>query len=824
MIQGSSISRRVTKRIVSPLSSTFLTSYKGELLSVLRETSSPAVALYNLGTGEDTLNNGDARPVQTGRCIYGDSTDDVVTLPVPSGGFSDLSFYCKFKFEGSLPEVSEQIRFFGSVAGTPNYVRTNHAADWSVDSSGSGWIANINRSDLVEDRVYEYLVTVVQNGTDADFAAYLDGALVYSNTESNFTLGGLSPSGLQLLRYVSTSYSANTKMTDVRIFTAGKTPADIAANSTQDMWAWYKLDDAAGTVARDSSGNGNDGTYDNITPATFHVEDNSFPSFQNSVGYSEGAGGALIPRDESNTSLDVLGNPLQYKGRVPLNLTVTGAVSGDYLTSDNTIAFPSCPEIEAIDSQFATRFFYSSLNGAPNVIDAGDIVDNYEFANMVLADTDNPNQIKNLALFNPALTGTDLETVRKLLTKAPTTLNMKLASIGDSLIESAFFKTGDTEKMESLGISTWLRALTGQYFTYDPNTDNYGVGGDTAVEVAARVTDLAASAPDAVIVWMGINSPNNGDTLQEMKDSLDTVVDYITNTLFAQAWVISPYNKGNHTASDIEKIAGMHAHALQKASSNSLMTYFDITGDTEMFDSDIKLKPAYNRRTTSSPYAVDEVHINTAGAHRIVTQYMLPTLFSGVTLPDYPTSLAGNLLTNPDFSGTGGTIPSDFQGTTADDWLLQKRKGTFSPLITMSKDGNDFLNMVADAPSGGDGDSEIRIYESVGSAAYGKTLQGLAHMTINSGVNLGQMKLEVQYRLADGSTSLYIVDMDSREINSIYDSLDITTPTDLVLRTPVFTVPADATGCWFWISFGLNASAADASVDVTLKFAGLAEV
>ncbi|RMG82858.1 MAG: hypothetical protein D6712_13980, partial [Chloroflexi bacterium] len=81
----------------------------------------------------------------------------------------------------------------------------------------------------------------------------------------------------------------------------------------------YKCDEGAGTTCYDSSGNGRHGTLVNITESSFHVTDNTIFSYQNNYGYSEGTGGALVPRDESNPTHDVLGNTLQYSGRVKYN-------------------------------------------------------------------------------------------------------------------------------------------------------------------------------------------------------------------------------------------------------------------------------------------------------------------------------------------------------------------------------------------------------------------------------------------------------------------------------------------------------------------------
>lgn len=82
----------------------------------------------------------------------------------------------------------------------------------------------------------------------------------------------------------------------------------------------FKMDESAGTTAYNSGSDANDGTITNATLSTFHHTDDSLGySWQNQVGYSDGAGGVLIPRDESNTANDAAGNALDYTGRAKYN-------------------------------------------------------------------------------------------------------------------------------------------------------------------------------------------------------------------------------------------------------------------------------------------------------------------------------------------------------------------------------------------------------------------------------------------------------------------------------------------------------------------------
>ncbi len=107
---------------------------------------------------------------------------------------------------------------------------------------------------------------------------------------------------------------------------------DIAAGDkvfgvTVDRTGWfYKMDENSGTTCYDSSGNGNHGTIIDAITVSPEQDTNSIHQYQdvkswhNDVGYSLDISGTYpvyIPRDENNVLKDVLGNNLQYKGRVP---------------------------------------------------------------------------------------------------------------------------------------------------------------------------------------------------------------------------------------------------------------------------------------------------------------------------------------------------------------------------------------------------------------------------------------------------------------------------------------------------------------------------
>ena len=86
--------------------------------------------------------------------------------------------------------------------------------------------------------------------------------------------------------------------------------------SGQSVRAHYKLDENTGSAFFDSSGNENHGTWQNSP--TIETNTDNVISYQNNVGYTNNSG-LLVPRDESNITLDVQGNPLQFAGEVPYN-------------------------------------------------------------------------------------------------------------------------------------------------------------------------------------------------------------------------------------------------------------------------------------------------------------------------------------------------------------------------------------------------------------------------------------------------------------------------------------------------------------------------
>lgn len=140
------------------------------------------------------------------------------------------------------------------------------------------------------------------------------------------------------------------------IYNFGATGVDPGTSS---LLLQYKCDDTDSSTAYDSSGNGNDGTKTGITPATFHYEGADVPySFQNEVGYSD----TNIPRDESDTGNDVLGNPLDYVGEAPANASLVNSNCGTFDGTNDYVNTNLNPDYSDVRLRYRAQYKTSSTS------------------------------------------------------------------------------------------------------------------------------------------------------------------------------------------------------------------------------------------------------------------------------------------------------------------------------------------------------------------------------------------------------------------------------------------------------------------------------
>lgn len=165
-----------------------------------------------------------------------------------------------------------------------------------------------------------------------------------------------------------------------------------------------KCDEASETTSYDSSGNGNHGTIINADLNSFHTTftDGNGSDFQNTVGYSLN-GDVFIPRDESIQSQDVLGNPLQYSGRVRYNAKLVQSNCLNFNGTDQYVDISGVlPNTDLTLNQGYTFFGWIQCNSNTEV-------------NALISHRDSPARLMQLQIESNGKTAVKLRTSENIL-------------------------------------------------------------------------------------------------------------------------------------------------------------------------------------------------------------------------------------------------------------------------------------------------------------------------------------------------------------------------------------------------------------------------
>jgi len=165
------------------------------------------------------------------------------------------------------------------------WVYSNSFSTWNVLLARGNWGGGLNNFSLYYNNSITSIVGEIANGAitnrsyipsantllannwhhivfswDGSFTRiYLDGALA-ENPRSQ-TINASPTGNLGLGNISSGGYNYNGKLDQVRIYNYARTPAQVAYDYNRGgPVGWWKMDECQGTVANDSSGNGNTGT------------------------------------------------------------------------------------------------------------------------------------------------------------------------------------------------------------------------------------------------------------------------------------------------------------------------------------------------------------------------------------------------------------------------------------------------------------------------------------------------------------------------------------------------------------------------------------
>jgi hypothetical protein len=247
---------------------------------------------------QSPLHLGTRRTGQQGRCYTADGTDDEVNYgdigtAIWFSGWVKLNSDNQCLFSLSNDTNTNVIVTAGFLTAGATLTLSGIKVDNVSKPSGAGALLN--------DNLWHFLSCGIGNGLGGGSTA--DDVRFFTDGTNHGSVSGFD------WRFYSTTPTAD-ELTEVYSGTGAR---NIASMSKYALWD--KMDAQSGVTSYDSSGNGLTGVLTNITAANFHATQDVY-SFQNQVGYNL-SGAVYIPRDESDPTNDVLGNPLTYTGIRP---------------------------------------------------------------------------------------------------------------------------------------------------------------------------------------------------------------------------------------------------------------------------------------------------------------------------------------------------------------------------------------------------------------------------------------------------------------------------------------------------------------------------
>ncbi len=227
-----------------------------------------------------------------------------------------------------------------------------------------------------------------------------------------------------------------------------------------------------------------------------------------------------------------------------------------------------------------------------------------------------------------------------------------VALIGDSITSQN--DSSNKQEFTSQGYMTWLNALTGQRYYYDPSY-NLSASGQAIASTLSNITDLAAlsPAPDLVFYIPFANDITGSRSYADLIADLDAIIAYVTGALGAKMVIGTPLPRTQDNGNALT--------TAQQTLSNNLRNYImslNISGVTPVNIYDNMTSAGDNPDT----YLFDDeggkyLHPTPAGAYQIALDMKdaLDNVFGTNAIPDISICALG---LNSDLSGTGGTEAS----------------------------------------------------------------------------------------------------------------------------------------------------------------------
>jgi len=273
----------------------------------------------------------------------------------------------------------------------------------------------------------------------------------------------------------------------------------------------------------------------------------------------------------------------------------------------------------------------------------------------------------------------------------------RVCALGDSITAAAINSSSTTMSFRGFGFMAWLPSLLNQRISYEA-ADNFGVAGDTTAMMMERLPSVLARTPTWCVVLAGTNDVPFvvGGSLSYEKVIANLTTIYET-LLAARIGVIAVpiLNRETFTGFDATQIASAQ-RVIGRINAWIASYAAGREGGFRVIDPRSVWTDATGLPTTDTAY--DGLHPNTNGAfliaQSIATQIDgdIPKLdrrfldpFDLWNATDNPT---GNLLTNGELAGTGGTLTAtDVTGDVPTSWTFVRTPTTaLGGVTTISKE------------------------------------------------------------------------------------------------------------------------------------------
>lgn len=399
----------------------------------------------------------------------------------------------------------------------------------------------------------------------------------------------------------------------------------------------------------------------------------------------------------------------------------------------------------------------------------------------------------------------------------------KLLAFGDSITFRNSQSTATARRYFAEGHICWINRLTGHALWFDPAL-NKGVNGDTTVQMAARfASDVLANAGsfDVAFILAGTNDQFNSVAPATTIANIQSFVTQLV-TIGKQVVLFSILPRNSLSAAQLAVQAQINTALrewIKALSSTVPVVFVDCWRDLA--------DPALTNGTAATvPVSalVDGIHPSPAGAYLMAkraVQAMTPIIIPAPSLSqgaadlfDATNNPKGNLLTNPQLTGTGGTVTNG-TGVVATSWTVQRNAGTWANSeVTLSKEAQvsaygaapgEKQVFTVNIPAVRTNNEDIAIFQQV--TPSGGNFSSANQVYVEWEVDFFNMSgnlTAIQVTINDNTFASNTIDGSNANGGVCYPD----TCNGLVFRTPLWTPPVGMTSVFVGVEIIFDASAA----------------